>query len=186
MAGAPKLVVIGGPNGAGKTTFAREYLAHEAAAPRFLNTDEIARGLSPLDPSLSQTRAGRLIVEETRRLIAGRASFGLESTLSGRAQARWIEEAKAVGYHVEVLFLWLSTVEESVQRVRQRVAEGGHDVPFDDLRRRFPRCTVNFFDLYLPLADVWSLWDSSVVPPKCLGSSTANDVEVLRARFVPG
>lgn len=45
----PVLLIIGGPNGAGKTTFAREYLTREMKGLRFLNTDEIARGLSPFD-----------------------------------------------------------------------------------------------------------------------------------------
>ena len=167
----PRLILIGGPNGAGKTTFAREYLANEGNCLRFLNTDEIAKGLSPLDISLSQRRAGRLLIEEVQRLIEAGESFALESTLSGKAQAGWIKHAAAAGFTIELHYLWLPSADESLQRVQQRVREGGHDVPEADIRRRFPRCVANYYDLYRPLADEWCLWDASLIPPKCIARS---------------
>src|SRR5687768_4354774 len=93
----PVLCILGGCNGAGKTTLARELLPR-LGLMRFLNADEIARGLSPLDPSLSAFRAGRLVLEEARSLIAAQASFAIESTLSGRTYLALIREAKALGY----------------------------------------------------------------------------------------
>ena len=44
----PTIYLIGGSNGAGKTSFATEFLRKRAALLRFLNADEIGRGLSPL------------------------------------------------------------------------------------------------------------------------------------------
>ena len=58
----PKLILIGGPNGAGKTTFAREILTTDLKGMRFLNADEIARGLSPFDPDRVARRAGRILL----------------------------------------------------------------------------------------------------------------------------
>jgi predicted ABC-type ATPase len=179
------MIVIGGPNGAGKTTFAREFLTHEGDCLRFLNTDEIARGLSPLDPSFSQRQAGRLLLDETRRLISGGIDFALESTLSGKTQARIIESARSNRYRISLYYLWLPSAEESEKRVEQRVREGGHSVPVDAIQRRFPRSIANFFDLYLPLADEWSMWNASRMPPHCIGSSTTNDVNQLRLRYEP-
>ena len=49
----PTLYLIGGANGAGKTTFAKEYLPNELNCLRFYNSDEIATGLSPFDPSMA-------------------------------------------------------------------------------------------------------------------------------------
>ncbi len=77
----PVLCILGGCNGAGKTTLARELLPR-LGLMRFLNADEMARGLSPLDPSLSAFRAGRLLLEEARVLIAARASFAIEPEAS--------------------------------------------------------------------------------------------------------
>jgi predicted ABC-type ATPase len=92
----PTLCIIGGCNGAGKTTLARELLPR-LGLMRFLNADEIARGLSPLDPSLSAFKAGRLVLEEARSLIASGSSFGLESTLSGKTYVAMLREAPLSG-----------------------------------------------------------------------------------------
>jgi predicted ABC-type ATPase len=60
----PTIYLIAGCNGAGKTTFAKEFLSKEVKCLRFLNADEIARGLSPLKPSASAIQAGRLLLEQ--------------------------------------------------------------------------------------------------------------------------
>ena len=104
----PELILIAGPNGAGKTTFAREYLPNEGACLRFLNADEIARGLSPLDPSASTFMAGRILLGEFKRMLEKRLSFALKSTLSGHTYIRHLEDAKAAGYRIELHYLWIS------------------------------------------------------------------------------
>ena len=80
----PVIYLFGGSNGAGKTTFARAYLPNENPDARFLNADEIARGLSPFSPQTMALKAGRLMLEEVRGCIEARRSFGMESTLSGK------------------------------------------------------------------------------------------------------
>jgi predicted ABC-type ATPase len=75
----PTLCIIGGCNGAGKTTLARELLPRMGLM-RFLNADEIARGLSPLDPTLTAFKAGRLLIEEARSLLQAKASFDAEGS----------------------------------------------------------------------------------------------------------
>jgi predicted ABC-type ATPase len=61
---APTIYLSAGCNGAGKTTFAKEFLPHEAKCVRFYNADELARGLSPLDPQSAAFKAGRLLLRE--------------------------------------------------------------------------------------------------------------------------
>ena len=65
----PTIYVIGGCNGAGKTTFAREFLPKEVKCLRFLNADEIARGLSPLAPGAAAVKAARLLLAELRQSL---------------------------------------------------------------------------------------------------------------------
>ncbi len=127
---------------------------------RFLNTDEIARGLSPFDPAPVAFKAGRLLIAEARELVANKTSFALESTLSGTGHTRLINSAKKAGYVVILHFLWLPAPEESIRRVQQRVKKGGHHVPATDIRRRYPRTFENLVHHYLPLADEWFIWDS--------------------------
>lgn len=163
---APRVIVLADPNGAGKTTFARELLPHEGGCTTFLNADLIAAGLSPLDPAAASARAMRLLIEETRRCVRARLDFALESNLAGRTLALLLADWKAQGYRVHVVFLRLSSVELALERVRARVALGGHDVPSEVVRRRFRRGWSNFEAAYRPLADAWAAYDADETPPR--------------------
>jgi predicted ABC-type ATPase len=132
-----RVLIIAGPNGAGKTTFAREFLPREADCPAFVNADLIAAGISPFQPEAAAYRAGRLMLEEIDRLAARGASFAFESTLSGRTYAKRIRRWRSCGYDVELYFLRLPNPDFAVSRVKQRIANGGHAVPEDTIRRRF-------------------------------------------------
>jgi predicted ABC-type ATPase len=170
MITAPTIYLIAGCNGAGKTTFAMEFLPKEVKCLRFLNADEIARGLSPLDPSAGARRAGRLLLEEFAKSVKKRETFAVESTLSGKTYARMLKTAKRFGYEIELHYLYLATPEQAIARVRQRVAKGGHDIPESDLRRRFWRSRENLVKVYLQLAVRWTVWDGRELPPKTLAS----------------
>ena len=142
---SPTIYLIAGCNGAGKTTFAREFLPHEVKCLRFYNADELARGLSPLDPEAAAIRAGRLLLAEIRESIHRKETFALESTLSGKTYVRLIENAHSFGYEIELHYLWLSSPGQAIARVRRRVRMGGHNVPVSDIRRRFKRSLANLF-----------------------------------------
>src|SRR4051794_36785239 len=109
----PTIYLIAGCNGAGKTTFAKEFLPYEVKCLRFYNADEIARGLSPLDPSAGDFKAGRLLLTEVRSSIARRETFALESTLSGKTYVRTFGSALANGYELELHYLWLANPEQA-------------------------------------------------------------------------
>jgi predicted ABC-type ATPase len=151
---SPVLCILGGCNGAGKTTLARELLPR-LGLMRFLNADEIARGLSPLDPSLSAFRAGRLLLEEAKTLVAAKASFAIESTLSGKTHLALIREAKARGYRFLLHYIVIGSATQAVARVALRVKVGGHHVPEADVRRRYERSRRHWLEDYLPLAYEW-------------------------------
>ena len=142
----PTIYLIAGCNGAGKTTFAKEFLPHEVKCLRFYNADELARGLSPLDPPAAAMKAGRMLLAEIRQSISRKETFALESTLSGRTHIRIFELALAAGYEIELHYLWLAKPEQAIARVRRRVRMGGHDVPSRDIRRRFKRSRVNLVE----------------------------------------
>lgn len=174
------LCIIAGCNGAGKTTLARELLPR-LGLMRFLNADEIARGLSPLDPALSAFRAGRILLEEARALLAAGQSFAIETTLSGNTQAALILKARARGYRVVLHYIAIGSAAQAVARVALRAALGGHHVPADEIRRRFTRSRTHLLDDYLPLADEWALWDNNFPPARRIADSTNHTDKELRA-----
>ncbi|HAK07263.1 MAG TPA: Zeta toxin family protein [Spartobacteria bacterium] len=176
----PTIYIIAGCNGAGKTTFAKEFLPHEVKCLRFYNADEIARGLSPLDPSAGAIKAGRLLLGEVRESIDRHQTFALESTLSGKTYVRIFTCALSSGYDLELHYLWLSSVEQAIARVRRRVRMGGHNVPVKDISRRFKRSLAHLRDDYLPLATRWAIWDNRGLPAKRLATSATDDVNSVR------
>jgi len=176
----PTIYIISGCNGAGKTTFAKEFLPKEVKCLRFLNADEIARGLSPFKPSASAVQAGRLLLKQIDDSLHRRETFALETTLSGIAYIHLFRRARQLGYEIELHYLWLSSPAQAVARVRHRVQLGGHNVPVGDIRRRFKRSLVHLLDDYLPLASSWAIWDGRELPVKPLANSTTHDIESVR------
>lgn len=163
-----RILILAGPNGAGKTTFAREFLPDEAQCPTFVNADLIAAGLSPFRPEAAALRAGRLMLELMDDLVARGESFAFETTLADRGYARRISSWQATGYHVAILFLALPSPDAAIQRVHERVAQGGHAIPDDVIRRRFAAGKTNFETVYKPIVDAWALYDSSGQAPVLL------------------
>ncbi len=166
MSKAPRVIIIAGPNG--KTTFAREFLPHEASCPVFVNADQIAAGLAPFAPESVAIQAGRLMLQELDRHFAARQSFALETTLSGRTYLKHIAQWRAAGYKVKLIFLKLDSADEAVARVKQRVIQGGHDIPEDVIRRRFDVGLTNFSQCYAPAVDFWALYDNAGQSPVLL------------------
>ena len=165
-----RILILAGPNGAGKTTFAREFLVREISCPAFVNADLIAAGLSPFDPARVALRSGRLMLELIAEHVARGESFAFETTLADRNFARAIEKWRSAGYHVSLIFLSLPSADLAVERVAERVRQGGHAVPDEDVRRRFDRGREHFETLYKPLVDAWMLYDSSGDVPVLIAS----------------
>jgi predicted ABC-type ATPase len=162
----PRCIVIAGPNGAGKTTFARDYLPAIAGLIHFVNVDLIAGGISPLRPELAAVTAGRLVLRELDRLVKEKADFAFESTLSGLRYAKRIQDWKAQGYSIEVVYIRLPSPQLALSRVAARVKQGGHNVTRADVLRRYKRGWINFLDVYRPLADHWAIYDNSELTPQ--------------------
>ncbi len=144
-----RILIIAGPNGAGKTTFATEFLINEAECPTFVNADLIAAGLNPFQPVRSAIQAGRIMLEMIDSYVRMGESFAFETTLSGRGYARMIPRWRTRGYRIRLYFLRLPAPEMALARVRIRVAEGGHDVPEEVVRRRFEAGWRNFREVYM-------------------------------------
>lgn len=143
--------IIAGPNGAGKTTFAKNYLPDVANCLNFVNADSIAAGLSPLDPRQKQMAASRIFLNEIYENIDGGRDFAFETTLSGRMYMSLIQRLMQAGWTVELVYLALPDWRMSQQRVAERVAHGGHDIPLTDIQRRFPRSLSGLFQSYAGL-----------------------------------
>jgi predicted ABC-type ATPase len=101
--------------------------------------------------------------------------FGFETTLASRTFAPWLRELRETGYRCHLLFLWLASPDVAVARVQDRVAAGGHDVPEATVRRRYHAGLRNFFRLYKPIVDRWSMFDNSSPAGRTLIAAQVSD-----------
>lgn len=159
---APNVIVLAGPNGAGKSTIAQSLLLEELGIVHFVNADTLARGLSAFHPEEVAIKAGKVMLEHLHDLAGQRLDFAFETTLASRTFAPWIARLRGGGYVFRLYYVWLPSADVAIERVRERVRHGGHDVPSETIRRRYQRSLHNFFHLYRPLADSWQVYDNSV------------------------
>lgn len=156
----PDLYIIAGPNGAGKTTAAQIIFPEMLDVIEFVNADEIARGLSPFNWEGVAFEAGRIMIKRIQQLLDEHKTFALETTLSSKNYLRLIVKAKQSGYKVTLIFLWLNHFDISMQRVKKRVSEGGHNIPEDIIKRRYNRGLKNL-TAFFSVSDSWFCYDNS-------------------------
>ncbi len=175
----PRVGVIAGINGAGKTPASRHVLLNVLRIPRFVNADTIARGLNAFDVESEAAKAGRIMLEHLRELVARRESFAFETTLSARTYDPWLGTLRATGYEVNLYYYWLRSADLAIRRVADRVRGGGHYIPDDTIRRRYPRSVRNFLDLYRPIADHWRVYDNSQGQARLIGFGVSGHEHIL-------
>ena len=173
----PICTIIAGPYGAGKTTFALEYLPLIDCRV-FLNADMIAAGLAPLRAEEKLLEAGKLFLWEIARSIGKRENFAFETILSGKSHLSRVRRMLEDGWRVDLIYLWLPGVEASLNRVRQRVQQGGHDIPEQDIRRRYVRSLENLLMFYAPMCTETECFDNSTRPRRLIFRQAGEDVIV--------
>ena len=161
MSKLPKLYIIAGCNGAGKTTASFTILPEVLGCKEFINADEIAKGLSPFQPESVAVQAGRIMLARMDELLQKGETFAFETTLATKSYKQKIEWAQANGYEVTLLFFWLCNVAMAKERVAQRVAEGGHNIPLETIERRYYNGIANLFAIYIDMVDICYIFDNS-------------------------
>lgn len=150
------LYIIAGANGSGKTTFALSYTALNNLY--FINADEIAKSYDPNDISRYKVKAGKEFFKQLEINLNDEKSFMIESTLSGKYLKDVINKAKEKDFKIVLIYLFLETEDENISRVRNRVLNGGHDVPLEDIKRRYFRSRNLFWNTYKDIVDKWMLF----------------------------
>jgi len=171
----PNLFIISGCNGAGKTTASMTVLPETLECHEFVNCDEIAKGLNPLNPDSAKVTAARLMLVRIKKLISLDADFAIETTLATKSYHALVKNAQEKGYNIKLLYFWLQSPELALQRVAERVKNGGHNVEEHIIRRRYSSGIRNLFKLYLPVVDYFILIDNSVMPREVIAEGNMHE-----------
>ena len=175
----PNVIVISGANGAGKSTLAPYLLRDTYAVLEYVNADTIAEGLSAFSPETVAIEAGRIMLKKLRSLALQEKDFAFETTLSSKTYGKWLKEIKLKGFKFHLIFLYLQSEDLAVERVRERVRMGGHNIPEDTIRRRYAKGLRNFFEIYQPIADSWRMFDVSNDFPVKIALGNEYNIEIF-------
>ena len=155
----PTLTIIAGPNGSGKSTLA-DLLLKEESLTRFINADILAKGLTGINKAAGVIEAGKIMLRQINDSINSLESIAFETTLSGLIWKKTIKRAKDKGYQVNIIFVTVSSAKLAFERVKKRVAEGGHFVPEEVVYRRYQR-SREMFKFYRSMVNNWYVFDNS-------------------------
>lgn len=168
----PSCIILGGPNGSGKSS-AYAKLQLDGV---WINADEIAKELTTTgDGRAAAMAAGRAAIRKLADMIATKTSFIYETTLSSQQPVNLMRDAKAAGFSVALYYVALDSVETNVERVKQRVEAGGHDIPEADIRRRYAG-SLDKLASALTYADEALLMDNSGLEPHEVFRISAGEV----------
>ncbi len=175
----PKLYIISGCNGSGKTTASYTLLPDLLNCREFVNSDEFAKSFSPFDPGAASVTASRYMLMKINYLLDRKADFAIETTLATRSLLQIVRQAQQLGYETTVLYFWLNSPDLAIERVRDRVVSGGHNIPDAVIRRRYVMGLQYLFDVYIPVIDRWILADNSK-PPFSVVAEGSKDVIYIK------
>jgi predicted ABC-type ATPase len=180
----PDLYIIAGPNGAGKTTASMTILPDVLFIKEFINADAIAAGISPFNVEDVAFQAARIMLERIDLMIAEQKDFAIETTLSSKSYIKLVDDAKARGYSITLIFFWLKDVELAQLRVKNRVLHGGHNIPETVIERRYHRGIYNLINHFIHLCDVWAVFDNSFLQPKMVAKGIKDtEIEIMDANI---
>jgi len=151
----PEVLVFAGPNGSGKSTIT-EYID---IVGEYINADDIKRSIFCTDEE-----AAKRATKRKEELIEAKEDFTFETVFSSSINVNLLKNAKENGYFIKAFFVLTANAEINVLRVAARVADGGHDVPVDKIRKRYVGSLGNLKEL-VKVADVLHVYDNTEDSP---------------------
>lgn len=170
-----KLTIFAGVNGAGKSTLYKATsfmidnkigLINETVLEFFgerINTDEIVEKIGSWKSSIDQIQAARIAVKMRESFFEKGVSFNQETTLTGNTILKTISEAKEKGYKVILNYVGVDSPEIAKERVKNRVLNGGHDIPEKVIEKRYYESIENLKKI-IKLVDIGRIYDNTSHP----------------------
>lgn len=172
------LYIIAGANGSGKSTLAHQLLPVKKL--EFLNADEIAQEINPKNIDKVKITAGKEYFKRLNLFFNNEKSFIIETTLSGQTLEKIIKKSKKLDYEITLVYVFIDNPQICIERIKVRVLKGGHNIPDEDVIRRYKRSKQNFYHIYKDMVDEWAVYyngkDNFIEVFKCENGS----IEILQ------
>lgn len=165
-----KYTIIGGVNGVGKSSLTGVLKGEYTDLGIVVDTD-----LLTVKMGGDKIRGGKAAVRIISDCLSREVNFTQETTLSGKKTLRTIISAREKDYYIRLYYIGVSCADESLLRIRNRVRKGGHDIPAEDVKRRYesrfenlarilPYCDeVHFYDNENGFADIGEYRNGNVI-----------------------
>ena len=146
--------IIAGVNGVGKSSFTGVLIGESTDLGVIIDTDKITAELGG-----DKLKGGKSAIEKINSSIEKGINFTQETTLSGSKTLRTIKQAREHDYYIRLYYIGVNSAQESIKRISNRVEKGGHDIPTEDVLRRYNK---RFDDLIavLPYCNEVKLYDN--------------------------
>lgn len=147
-------IIIAGVNGTGKSSLRGVLEGQNVLLGHIIDADAIAK-----ENNFDNIKAGKKAIDEINYCLENNISFTQETTLAGHRIVRTIKQARKQGYYITMYYVGLNSMEESLQRIANRVKKGGHNIPEADVKRRFEK-RISSLGKVIPLCDEIIFYDN--------------------------
>jgi predicted ABC-type ATPase len=175
----PKLWIVAGPNGSGKSSlYTNSDIEDFAGSVWIINPDVLSarilqtENLAPVDANLAAVKRIGSWLEAS---IDAYQTIGVETVLSTDKYRVLVSRAKAHDFEVRLIYVVLASVAINIERIRLRVAKGGHDVPPDKIVARRERSLAQL-PWFLEQADRAWIFDNSGATPRLIGDKRDGEI----------
>lgn len=143
------MYVFAGNNGSGKSTIRNLIIDHLGISVN-IDPDALARGIDSKHPEKRRVSSGKEAIRLARNCIQFHRDFSIETTLSGGNVIRLMRDAKEQGFEISMFYVGLGDYHLNIERVANRVKNGGHHISTEDIVRRHLTSMQNLLShLYL-------------------------------------
>lgn len=175
----PTFWIVAGPNGSGKSSlYGNTDIEAFDQSIWIINPDLLTARIQHVEKiplREANVQAVTRIEAWLEASINAHQTVGVETVLSTDKYRRLVEASKARGFEFRLIYVMLQSPDLNVERVRLRVAKGGHDVPEDRIRKRWTR-SLEQLPWFLDQADQAALFDNSGARPQLIGRKQSGSV----------
>lgn len=146
--------IIAGVNGTGKSSLTGVLKNRMTDLGTIIDVDKIAAANDG-----NNILAGRIAIRKINDCLKRGVCFTQETTLSGHRTAQTARRAREDGYYIRMYYVGLSSAEDSIERIANRVRKGGHSIPDSDVLRRYGSRIESLANI-LPYCDEATFFDN--------------------------